>query len=230
MISAVKGRAIIEQKSTNYDTIIDQIKGVKHATPKATYPEMILSLQNKEVDGITAELPVAEGAVAEGFANHRAAKAEHRADSVHHYKCPEKVCSAGIRRMDMKRMIILIAVIFLLLGMTGCGNSNSTGIPYNTSADPAQQDNPENHKAVEKNDIQQTEQNESGPTDKEENNTMKISVKSANYEMIYELNNSQAAKALYAQLPLTMEVKPFQQQWKMTFFILRRSWIHRVPR
>ena len=62
-IQQFKGKTIIGQKSTNYDTIIDQIKGVKHATPKATYPEMILSLQNKEVDGITAELPVAEGAV-----------------------------------------------------------------------------------------------------------------------------------------------------------------------
>ena len=62
-IQQFKGMNIVGQKSTNYDTIIDQIKGVKHATPKATYPEMILSLQNKEVDGITAELPVAEGAI-----------------------------------------------------------------------------------------------------------------------------------------------------------------------
>lgn len=54
---------IIGQKNTNYDTIIEQIKGVHHMTPKATYPEMILSLQNKEVDGITAELPVAEGVI-----------------------------------------------------------------------------------------------------------------------------------------------------------------------
>ncbi len=46
---------------------------------------------------------------------------------------------------------------------------------------------------------------------------MKISVKSANYEMIYKLNNSQAAKALYAQLPLTMEVKPFSNN-EMTFY------------
>ena len=46
---------------------------------------------------------------------------------------------------------------------------------------------------------------------------MKISVKSANYEMIYELNNSKAAKALYAQLPLTMEVKPFSSN-EMTFY------------
>lgn len=62
-IQQFKGMTIVGQKSTNYDTIIDQIKGVKHATPKATYPEMILSLQDKEVDGITAELPVAEGVV-----------------------------------------------------------------------------------------------------------------------------------------------------------------------
>lgn len=63
-IQQFKGKTIIGQKSTNYDTVIDQIKGVKHVTPKATYPEMIVALQKKEVDGITAELPVAEGAVA----------------------------------------------------------------------------------------------------------------------------------------------------------------------
>ena len=63
-IQQFKGKTVIGQKSTNYDTVIDQIKGVKHATPKATYPEMIVALQKKEVDGITAELPVAEGAVA----------------------------------------------------------------------------------------------------------------------------------------------------------------------
>lgn len=62
-IQQFKGKTIIGQKNTNYDTIIDQIKDVKHATPKATYPEMILALQNKEVDGITAELPVAQGAI-----------------------------------------------------------------------------------------------------------------------------------------------------------------------
>ena len=63
-IQQFKGKTVIGQKSTNYDTVIDQIKGVKHATPKASYPEMIVALQKKEVDGITAELPVAEGAVA----------------------------------------------------------------------------------------------------------------------------------------------------------------------
>lgn len=57
------GMNVIGQKNTNYDTVIDQIKGVNHVTPKATYPEMVVSLQSKEVDGITAELPVAEGVV-----------------------------------------------------------------------------------------------------------------------------------------------------------------------
>ena len=63
-IQQFTGKTVIGQKSTNYDTIIDQIKGVNHAAPKATYPEMIVALQNKDVDGITAELPVAQGAIA----------------------------------------------------------------------------------------------------------------------------------------------------------------------
>lgn len=63
-IQQFKGKTIVGQKNTNYDTIIDQIKGVKHATPKDTYPEMVIALQKKDVDGITAELPVAQGVVA----------------------------------------------------------------------------------------------------------------------------------------------------------------------
>lgn len=46
---------------------------------------------------------------------------------------------------------------------------------------------------------------------------MNISVKSADHELIYELNNSQAAKELYTQLPLTMEVEPFSNN-EMTFY------------
>lgn len=57
------GKTIVGQIATNYDTIIDQINGVNHATPKDSYPLMVLSLQQNEVDGITAELPVALGVV-----------------------------------------------------------------------------------------------------------------------------------------------------------------------
>ncbi|MBB5182813.1 transporter substrate-binding domain-containing protein [Catenisphaera adipataccumulans] len=60
-IQQFTGKNIIGQKNTNYDTIIDQIDGVNHLTPKSTYPELVVALQNGDADGITAELPVAEG-------------------------------------------------------------------------------------------------------------------------------------------------------------------------
>ncbi len=62
-IQQFTGKNIVGQKSTNYDDVIDQIEGVNHVTPKATYPEMVLALQQKEVDGITAEMAVAKGVV-----------------------------------------------------------------------------------------------------------------------------------------------------------------------
>ena len=46
---------------------------------------------------------------------------------------------------------------------------------------------------------------------------MKISVKSDEYEIIYELNDSRAAEELYNQLPLTTEVEPFSNN-EMTFY------------
>ena len=62
-IQQFTGKNIVGQKATNYDDVIDQIKGVNHVTPKATYPEMILALKQNEVDGITAEMAVAKGVV-----------------------------------------------------------------------------------------------------------------------------------------------------------------------
>lgn len=44
-------------------------------------------------------------------------------------------------------------------------------------------------------------------TETEEDKVMKIKVTSKEYEIIYELNQSQAAKDLYAQLPLTLRLK-----------------------
>ena len=62
-IQQFSGKSIVGQKNTNYDTVIDQIKNVNHLTPKQSYPEMVFALQQKEADGITAELPVAKGIV-----------------------------------------------------------------------------------------------------------------------------------------------------------------------
>lgn len=60
-IQQFAGHKVIGQKNTNYDTIIDQIEGVDHVTPKGAYPELILALQTGEAEAITAELPVAKG-------------------------------------------------------------------------------------------------------------------------------------------------------------------------
>lgn len=62
-IQQFSGWKVIGQKNTNYDTVIDQIEGVDHVTPKAKYPELILALQAGEAQAITAELPVAKGIV-----------------------------------------------------------------------------------------------------------------------------------------------------------------------
>lgn len=63
-IQDLSGHKVLGQANTTYDEIIDQIDGVEHVTPLATYPRMILSLQSGEVDAITAELPVANTVVA----------------------------------------------------------------------------------------------------------------------------------------------------------------------
>ena len=55
------GRRVLGQLNTLYDTVIDQIEGVDHATPLATYPLMVAALKSGDVDALTAELPVAVG-------------------------------------------------------------------------------------------------------------------------------------------------------------------------
>lgn len=63
-IQQFSGKNVIGQLNTNYDSVIDQIEGVNHVTAKATYPEMVVALQANDVDGITAEIAVANGIVA----------------------------------------------------------------------------------------------------------------------------------------------------------------------
>lgn len=63
-IQQFSGKNVVGQKGTNYDAVIDQIKGVNHVTPKQQYGEMVFALQQGEVDGITAEMAVAEGVLA----------------------------------------------------------------------------------------------------------------------------------------------------------------------
>lgn len=63
-IQDFSGKKVLGQMNTLYDEIIDQITNVNHLTPQATYPRMVLALQQGEADALTAELPVAQGVVA----------------------------------------------------------------------------------------------------------------------------------------------------------------------
>ncbi len=50
-----------------------------------------------------------------------------------------------------------------------------------------------------------------------EETVMKLSVASSEYEVIFELNGSGAARQLYGQLPLTVEAQPFSSN-EITFY------------
>lgn len=58
------GATVQGQLNTLYDTVIDQIPNVNHAQPLETYPYMIAALKSGTVDALTAETPVALGAIA----------------------------------------------------------------------------------------------------------------------------------------------------------------------
>lgn len=58
------GATVQGQLNTMYDTVIDQIPSVVHAQPLENYPYMIAALLSGTVDALTAETPVALGAVA----------------------------------------------------------------------------------------------------------------------------------------------------------------------
>lgn len=58
------GAKIAGQLSTLYDTVIDQIPNVNHATAMESYPLLVQALLSGVIDGVTAEAPVGLGNVA----------------------------------------------------------------------------------------------------------------------------------------------------------------------
>ena len=120
----------------------------------------------------------------------------------------------------LKRNIIYICMIMVtILSFNGCGTPEK-----NAEQAVSEQNNVSNQ--TEELSIIETEiKQEQGDGEKEhlesaatkENEVMKIKVTSKEYGIIYELNQSQAAKDLYAQLPLTLEVKDFSTNEK-TFY------------
>ena len=57
-------KKVLGQLNTLYDTVIDQIPNVQHATALEDYPAMVMQLSTGLVDAVTAELPVAAGIIA----------------------------------------------------------------------------------------------------------------------------------------------------------------------
>ncbi len=62
-LSDLSGAVICAQLNTFHDTVIDQIDGVIHDTPRETFPAMIVALNAGAIDGYVAERPGAEADV-----------------------------------------------------------------------------------------------------------------------------------------------------------------------
>jgi ABC-type amino acid transport substrate-binding protein len=53
------GAAVVAQRGTFHDNLVDQISGVTHQTPLATFPLLVNSVSSKEADAMVSERPVA---------------------------------------------------------------------------------------------------------------------------------------------------------------------------
>ena len=62
-LSDLSGAVICAQLDTLHDTVVEQIPGVIHDTPRDTFPAMIVALNAGAIDGYVAERPGAEADV-----------------------------------------------------------------------------------------------------------------------------------------------------------------------
>lgn len=121
----------------------------------------------------------------------------------------------------MKKKCLAVLVMFAVLSVSGCGESlekepepeQGTELTAKSKSDQMTDRKKGSGQGTETAQEAELEQE----TEKKGETTMKISVKSADYEIVYELNNSQAAQELYEQLPLTLEVEDFSTNEK-TFY------------
>lgn len=132
----------------------------------------------------------------------------------------------------MRKILNCIILLILFLNLAGCGNADSAerkSVAPEKNNTVQQAEPEENHMAGQTGEESENFEPEGADSSKPEElsvneetgnkgeELMKISVKSVDYEIIYELNDSLAAKDLYVQLPLTMEVEPFSNN-EMTFY------------
>lgn len=118
----------------------------------------------------------------------------------------------------IKRTISFVLVFGMFLLITGCKLSEQKNIK--DKAEQMQICKQSDEKQMIETEIGQEQNKEIEKLQlsvTKEIKTMKIKVKSKAYEIVYELNESKAAMQLYAQLPLTLEVKDFSTNEK-TFY------------
>ena len=109
----------------------------------------------------------------------------------------------------MKNMISIISALLMLLSVSaGAVAPESDGYTAQPSVVETEMELPAITGSLPDKDTNTMERKETG---------IRISVKSEQHEIIYELIDSVAAGELYAQLPLTVEVEPFSKN-EMTFY------------
>ncbi|CVI67547.1 hypothetical protein NDGK_00906 [Clostridiales bacterium CHKCI001] len=111
----------------------------------------------------------------------------------------------------MKKIIICIIGITIFLTLAGCAGSSSIESESNNITTQNASENTTTTELI----VDTTPENITSNNIGEE--IMKISIKSSDYEIIYELNNSQAAKDLYSQLPLALSVEDFSTNEKIFY-------------
>ena len=129
----------------------------------------------------------------------------------------------------MKKIPLFAAAMILLFCLAGCGGENGR-TPSAVPADNAAAQSPPSGSgepsgpaaptaAMQPAGPSENQKAEREPKDNQGNAAMRISVRSDadGYEIIYELNGSQAARGLYEQLPLTTKVEPFSNN-EMIFY------------
>ena len=108
----------------------------------------------------------------------------------------------------MKKIVSIASVLLLLLTVAVCTATSETN--RTESLQNAAESETESQ-------IMTAPPTEDTKSTGSEATSIRISVKSQQYEIVYELNDSTAAGELYAQLPLTTEVEPFSNN-EMTFY------------
>lgn len=122
-----------------------------------------------------------------------------------------------------KLMILLIIAIYMLF-LSGCSNSEINQDEYveegnKTTVDTSKANNDEKNMNTTPKETgkYKDETNETSSDSKEDKTTLNIRIEGNGKTVIFELNDSSAAKSLYAQLPITIEVENYSNNEKIFY-------------